>query len=53
MPDLDTQLADAVDRTVRHLDTWRLLADGLGAKLTYVLQPLAPWVREKPAPRRS
>ncbi|MBM0274964.1 Inducer of phenazine A [Micromonospora tarensis] len=53
VPDLDTQIADAVERTVRHLDTWRLLAAGLGAKLTYVLQPLAPWVREKPAPEEE
>jgi hypothetical protein len=51
VPDLDTQIGDAVDRTARHLDNWRLLAAGLGARLTYVLQPLAPWVREKPAPQ--
>ncbi|MFB7504361.1 hypothetical protein [Streptomyces broussonetiae] len=49
MPDLDGQLTAAVELTLRHLDTWRLLAEGLGARLTFVLQPLAPWVRERPA----
>ncbi|KOV67898.1 SGNH/GDSL hydrolase family protein [Streptomyces sp. MMG1121] len=49
VPDLDGQLSSAVELTLRHLDTWRLLAEGLGARLTFVLQPLAPWVRERPA----
>lgn len=49
VPDLAGQLDRAVDLTLRHLDTWKLLAQGLGARLTFVLQPLAPWVREQPA----
>ncbi|MFD9498278.1 SGNH/GDSL hydrolase family protein [Streptomyces sp. NPDC060035] len=53
VPGLDEQLAHAVDLTVRHLDNWRLLAGGTGVKLTYVLQPLAPWVRERPAPQEQ
>ncbi|GGY75899.1 Inducer of phenazine A [Streptomyces nitrosporeus] len=53
VPDLEDQIAQAVDRTVRHLDNWKLLARGTGAKLTYVLQPLAPWVRERPAPQEK
>ncbi|MER6477298.1 SGNH/GDSL hydrolase family protein [Streptomyces filamentosus] len=48
-PTLDEQIASATELTVRHLDNWRLLAAGLGAKLTFVLQPLAPWVRERPS----
>ncbi|MFD7134570.1 SGNH/GDSL hydrolase family protein [Streptomyces sp. NPDC059894] len=49
VPDLSGQLDLAVELTLRHLDNWRLIAQGLGARLTFVLQPLAPWVRERPA----
>ncbi|MFV0132296.1 SGNH/GDSL hydrolase family protein [Streptomyces sp. HMX87] len=49
VPDLSGQLDLAVELTLRHLDNWKLLAQGLGARLTFVLQPLAPWVREQPA----
>ncbi|MBM7775503.1 hypothetical protein JOD54_005707 [Actinokineospora baliensis] len=49
--DLQTRLGEAADLTIRHLRTWRLLADGLGARLSFVLQPFAPWVREAPAPQ--
>ncbi|MEU3899442.1 SGNH/GDSL hydrolase family protein [Streptomyces sp. NPDC045251] len=49
VPDLAGQLDLAVELTLRHLDNWKLLAQGLGARLTFVLQPLAPWVREQPA----
>lgn len=53
VPDLTEQIAHAVDLTIRHLDNWRLLAAGTGTRLTYVLQPLAPWVRERPAPEEQ
>ncbi|MFD7169277.1 SGNH/GDSL hydrolase family protein [Streptomyces violascens] len=52
-PTLDEQIDRATDLTIRNVDNWRLLAAGLGAKLTFVLQPLAPWVRERPAPEES
>ncbi|MGW2475147.1 SGNH/GDSL hydrolase family protein [Streptomyces sp. NPDC001665] len=48
-PSLDEQIERATELTVRHLDNWRLLAAGLSARLTFVLQPLAPWVRERPS----
>jgi lysophospholipase L1-like esterase len=51
VPDLPGQVAAAAELTVRHLETWRLLADALGARLSFVLQPFAPWVRERPAPQ--
>lgn len=51
VPDLAEQIDRAVDLTTRHLDSWRLLAEGMGARLTYVLQPLATWIRERPAPQ--
>ena len=44
-PSLNAQIDYATDLTLRHLDAWRALAADLGAKLTYVLQPLAGWVR--------
>jgi hypothetical protein len=44
--DLDAQIAYAADLVLRHLDLWRALATDVGAKLTFVLQPLAGWVRE-------
>ncbi|ORT57082.1 SGNH/GDSL hydrolase family protein [Streptomyces sp. CB03238] len=52
-PSLDEQIDRATELTIRHLDNWRLLAAGLGAKLTFVLQPLAPWVREQPCSEES
>jgi hypothetical protein len=42
---LSEQVAYAADLTVRHLAVWRALALHLGATLTFVLQPLANWVR--------
>lgn len=35
---------------LRLLATWKILARGLGADLTFVLQPLARWVRKAPSP---
>ncbi|WP_405165494.1 hypothetical protein OG203_10525 [Nocardia sp. NBC_01499] len=51
VPSSADQIATATELTVRHLDAWRVLAAGLGARLSFVLQPLAPWVRERPAPQ--
>ncbi|MGP3999331.1 SGNH/GDSL hydrolase family protein [Streptomyces sp. 8N706] len=50
---LDEQIAHAVDLTTRHLDSWRPLAEASGARLSYVLQPLATWVREEHAPQEE
>lgn len=51
VPGLSEQIEHAVDRTLRHLDVWRLLAEGTGTRLTFVLQPLATWIRDRPAPQ--
>ncbi|MEV0225215.1 Inducer of phenazine A [Streptomyces sp. NPDC050704] len=40
----------AADLTLRHLDSWRRLA-GPAARLTYVLQPMALWMRDRHAPQ--
>ncbi|MET7718487.1 SGNH/GDSL hydrolase family protein [Streptomyces sp. NPDC005407] len=53
VPELSEQIDLASGLTLRHLDSWRLLAEGMGAKLTFVLQPLATWVREEPAPQEK
>ncbi|MGH9090337.1 MAG: SGNH/GDSL hydrolase family protein [Acidimicrobiales bacterium] len=45
-PDLEQQLTYAADLVLRHLGVWKALAADTGAELTYVLQPLATWVRE-------
>lgn len=44
--DLDDQIAYAADLVLRNVDLWRALATDAGATLTFVLQPLAGWVRE-------
>jgi hypothetical protein len=44
--DLDQQIRYAAGLVLRHLDAWRALAEDAGAQLTYVLQPLARWVRD-------
>lgn len=45
-PDVDLQTRRAAALVLSNLDTWRMLAKSAGAKLTYVLQPLAGWVRD-------
>ncbi len=44
-PSMAEQIDYAAGLTLRHLDVWRALAADMGATLTYVLQPLANWVR--------
>lgn len=52
-PSMQEQLDYAVDLTLRHLDVWRALCADMGAKLTFVLQPLANWVRPKGSPEEE
>lgn len=52
-PALEAQIDRGVEITLRHLETWRLLAQGMGARLRFVLQPLATWIREEPAPEEQ
>jgi lysophospholipase L1-like esterase len=46
-PDIETQIGYAAALTLRNADVWRALAADLGARLTFVLQPLANWVRSQ------
>lgn len=41
----------AVDLTMRHLDSWLVLAGA--ARVSFVLQPLATWLRKEPAPQEK
>jgi hypothetical protein len=42
---LPEQMDAAANQTLQNLLIWKLVADHFNAKLTYVLQPLANWVR--------
>jgi hypothetical protein len=53
VPSMPDQIAYAAELTLRHLDIWRALAADLGAKLTFVLQPLSGWVREVGSPQEE
>ncbi|CAH0191341.1 hypothetical protein ABH908_004665 [Pseudomonas frederiksbergensis] len=45
VPPVSQTLVRALQDTMNCLTTWKRLADSLGAELTFVLQPLATWVR--------
>ena len=44
---LDQRIAFAAELTLRHLAGWKTIAADMGSKLTYVLQPMSGWVRDK------
>ena len=44
---LDERIRFAADLTLRHLDGWNAVAKDMGAKFTYVLQPISGWVRDR------
>lgn len=44
-PSVDEQMAYASELTLRNLANWRAMCADMGADLTFVLQPLANWVR--------
>lgn len=52
-PSLQEQIEYAAKLTLQHLDIWHALAKGMGAKLTFILQPLAGWVRETGSPEEE
>ncbi|MFH0245785.1 hypothetical protein ACGRHY_25965 [Streptomyces sp. HK10] len=53
VPPPDRRVEHAAELTLRHLGVWGLLANALVARPAFVLQPLAPWVREDPLPREK
>lgn len=53
VPSMPDQIAYAAELTLRHLDCWRALAQDLGARLTFVLQPLSGWVRPTGTPEEE
>lgn len=46
VPSLDGQIDYAVQLTLRNLANWQAMCVQMGVPLTFVLQPLANWVRE-------
>jgi hypothetical protein len=52
-PPASEAIANAVELTSRHLAGWQQLIAGTGARLTYVFQPLATWLRDEPAPEEK
>jgi hypothetical protein len=52
-PALPEMIAHAADLAVRHLDGWRQLTAGTGVRISYVLSPVATWVREEPCEQEA
>lgn len=50
--DIPKVIESAADLTLRHLDTWRRLA-GPETRISYVLQPMALWLRDVHAPQEQ
>ena len=52
-PQLADVIDSAVELTARNLDSWLPLAAATGARVSFVMQPLAPWLRAEPAPQEK
>ena len=48
-PQASTMIESAVDLTMRHLDSWLVVAGATGARVSFVLQPLATWLSKPPS----
>lgn len=46
VPSLEEQIEYACELTLRNLANWRAMCVDIDAKLTFILQPLANWVRQ-------
>ncbi len=53
LPSLGEQIDYAVTLTLRNLANWHAMCVQMGAKLTFVLQPLANWVRKTGSPEEE
>lgn len=47
VPTVQEQIEYATQLTLSHVDMWRAIAADMGAKLTFMLQPFATWVRSR------
>jgi hypothetical protein len=52
-PPLAELIARAADLAGRHLDGWCRLAAATNARVTYVLSPMATWVRDEPSAQEA
>src|SRR2546423_276014 len=53
LPPTPQLIARAADLAARHLQGWRQLTAGTDARITYVLSPVATWVRDEPAEQEA
>ncbi|GAA0564452.1 hypothetical protein ACFQH5_01395 [Halomonas salifodinae] len=53
VPPVQETLERAVQEMLCRLKIWRMISSALGAELTFVLQPLATWVREPCAEEKT
>ena len=53
VPSLEEQIDYAVTLTLRNLANWHAMCVQMGTQLTFVLQPLANWVRETGSPEEE
>ncbi|WP_321816609.1 MULTISPECIES: hypothetical protein [unclassified Paraburkholderia] len=53
VPPIEETIASASHETQKRLRTWKQFADSLGAELTFIMQPLATWVRQPCAEERK
>lgn len=53
IPPMPQLIEQAADLAARHLRGWRQLTAGTDARITYVLSPVATWVREEPSEQEA
>jgi hypothetical protein len=53
LPPTSELIARSADLAARHLQGWRQLTEGTDARITYVLSPVATWVRDEPAEQEA
>ena len=53
VPAPEERVEIASERVSENLGNWRIFADALGAKVSFVMQPLATWIRDTPSPEEK
>ena len=50
---IEARVGRAADATIRALEHWKLLLAPFGARLTFVLQPMASWTKDRLCPQEQ
>ncbi|MFD7134475.1 Inducer of phenazine A [Streptomyces sp. NPDC059894] len=53
LPPMPELIARSAELAARHLQGWRQLTAGTGTRITYVLSPVATWVRDEPSEQEA